>query len=154
MVLMKLVKILHIVKPTFIPYIKSSKPYYTRSELINLGLNLKIIDEDRTIYNNKKLNTLCKKISKNDITSDIIFNHQILNYNYSKHILNLLFFLGYYFINNYLRNEKAFRDLFLEKLIIKMWSLILKAPKLNYLKKKNMYYIVLLIIYLTYLILK
>jgi hypothetical protein len=125
-------------KPTFIPYINTSTPYYTRSELINLALNLKIIKEDTTYYNNKKLNKLCKKVSKNDLTSDIIINHQnYIKNNNSKHIVQFYSFLGYYFINNYLRNKTSFKDVFLEKLIIKMWSLILKAPKLNYSKKKK-----------------
>lgn len=129
-------------KPTFIPYINTSNPYYTRSELINLGLNLKIIKEDETYYDNKKLNKLCKKISKNDLTSDIIINHQkFIKNNNSKYIVQFYSFLGYYFINSYLRNKKSYKDVFLEKLIIKMWSLILKAPKLNFSKKKNMFFI-------------
>lgn len=125
-------------KPTFIPYIESSKPYYSRSELINLGLNLQIIKEDKTFYDDKKLTNLCKKVTRNDLTSDIIINHQnFIRKNNSKHIVQFYSFLGYYFINSYLRNKKSYRDKFLEKLILNMWSLILKAPRLSYLRKKN-----------------
>lgn len=119
------------VKPSFLPHLKHINPYYKRSELINLALNIGIIKPDDVYYDNDKINYLCNEIKENDINSKIIMKHQ--NYiieNDKVGIIQYYSLQGSYFINKYLRNlaPYEFKNKFLEKNILSMWKLVNDAP--------------------------
>jgi len=121
-------------RPSFTYHFKHLSPYYTRSEIINIALNMGIIHDDKTYYDDDKVKVLCNKIGSNDINSQIIINHQ-------KHIIkNQMIGLvqyyslqGSYFMNQYLRGQVAYncQNKHLESLIQPMWKLILSAPKFD-----------------------
>lgn len=109
-------------KPSFIPFI-AQKPYYTKSELINLGLNMGIdLDDD--------IENICKQVSNNDITANTILNHQIYIKNTAKSYIQLYTLLGSYYWNFYIRNE-CIRDIYVEKQIKILYNIIKDAPKLD-----------------------
>jgi hypothetical protein len=111
-------------KPSFIPFLKSS-PYYTKSELINLALNMNL-----KIDNIGK--GICKKIKENDISSKIILQHQIyIEENVCKSYIQLYTLLGSFYWNSYLRNFNRIQDVFLEKQINNLFYIIEKAPEFD-----------------------
>jgi len=111
------------IKPSFIPFI-TTKPYYTKSELINLGLNMEIKIDLKTI----ELDSICQIISANEITSKEILEHQIyIKENIAKAYVQLYSLLGSYYWNYYIRNE-CLKDQFVEKQIDNLHAIILKAP--------------------------
>lgn len=114
------------IKPSFIPFI-TSKPYYNKSELINLALNMNIkINYDNI---NFESDNLCSLISINEISAKEILSHQIyIQENISKSYIQLYSLLGSYYWNYYIRN-KCFKDIFVEKQIDNLYSIISKAPE-------------------------
>lgn len=118
-------------KPSFLAHFYHIQPYYTRSELINLALNLNLIKPNDTYYDINKIEKLCQLITYNDINADILYKHQ-------KYIAdeNKIGLIQYYslqgsgFINAYLRNQTQYRyeNIYLEKIIEPMWKLINNAP--------------------------
>lgn len=118
-------------RPSFLPHFRHISPYYSRSELINLALNLEIIKPSGIFYDQDKLMELCDKIKENDISADIILSHQ-------KHIIknNMIGGIQYYslegayFMNEYLRNRipYEYKNPALEKEIRAVWELIREAP--------------------------
>lgn len=118
-------------KPSFIPYYKHIKPYYSRSELINLALNMEIIIPNKIKYENKNLDNLCIKIMNNDINKKILLSHKkhIIDNN-SIGIIQYYTLQGSYFMNEYLRLQTNYnsRNYYLEDNIKSMWSLVNKSP--------------------------
>ncbi len=111
------------IKPSFIPFI-TTKPYYTKSELINLGLNMELKIDLKTIESE----SICQMISSNEVTAGEILSHQIyIKHNIAKAYVQLYSLLGSYYWNYYIRNE-CFKDLFIEKQIDNLHSIISKAP--------------------------
>ena len=118
-------------RPSFTPQLSHIDPYYTRSELINMALNMGIIKESKIYYDQKRVMGLCEKIQKNDIRAKTILHHQ-------KHIIesDMLELVQYYslqgsyFINNYLRGlaPYKYKNTYLEKKIKNIWKLIRSAP--------------------------
>src|SRR3989344_5431712 len=91
-------------RPSFIPYYSHTLPYYTRSELINLALNMQLIEDKDIDMNDEDLDKLCIKIQQHDINKDIILSHQ--NYIANENKIGLVqyySFVGSGFINYYLR---------------------------------------------------
>ena len=93
-------------RKSFNKYIHNSKPYYTRTEIINLARNMgKKLDLSN--LKDEDVNKLCDFVSENDISADILLEHQ-------KYIVsaNLLGLIQYYTItgsaniNAYLRNPE------------------------------------------------
>lgn len=120
-------------RPSFISYnLTTSKPYYSRSELINLGLNMNIINNDDTYYDQTKVALLCNTIKENDINVEVLLNHQqYIEKHNCKYLIIYFTFYGSYFMNKYLRNlEKDImhKDEHLETLIFKMWKLVYLSP--------------------------
>jgi hypothetical protein len=114
---------------SFLPYLNNS-PYYSRSEIINLALNLKIIKPDMTYYDNDKLNKLCLDLNKYDISSKTILEHQLyIENNNAQHIIYYYTFYGSQYYNKYLRNTSNIEDELMEKNIKKLNSLIKKSPE-------------------------
>lgn len=121
-------------RPSFLPHFRHINPYYTRSELINMALNMELIKPNNKYYDAKELRYLCKKVSKNDINSNIILNHQIhIIKNNKIGIVKYYSMQGSYFMNRYLRQllPYPYKNNLLEKLIASMWKLILSAPKFD-----------------------
>jgi len=135
-------------KPSFDPEYKHTKPYYTRSELVNLALNMKIM----TIENNDELNksvddndkntetkilkSICKKVKENDISSDVIKKHEIhIIDNKMIGLIQYYSLQGSFFINSYMRflmpGLELYKDIDNEKNIQKVWELIRTSPKFD-----------------------
>jgi len=115
------------VKPSFIPFL-TTKPYYTKSELINLGLNM-------GLSLNKNLNTTCQIISDNDITSKTILTHQTYIKENSKSYIQLYTLLGSYYWNYYIRVNSCIKDVYTEKQISNLYNILSQAPSFD----KNYY---------------
>ena len=117
---------------SFLPYLTNldSSPYYTRSEIINMALNLKLIKPDMTFYDSEKLNNLCLDLSKYDISSKILLEHQLyIENNNAQHIIYYYTFYGSQYYNKYLRNTSNIQDDVMENNIKKLNALIKKAPE-------------------------
>ena len=111
------------IKPSFIPFI-TTKPYYTKSELINLGLNMNLtLDEN--------IENICKVVSLNDVNSSTILSHQIYIKNFSKAYVQLYSLLGSSYWNFYIRNKNCVRDLHDEAHISSLYKIIKNAPKFD-----------------------
>lgn len=122
------------IKKSFLPYLKNIKPYYSRSELINMGLNMGLIKPDQTYYTIEKIEKLCSKVRKNDIGADILLLHQkYIEKNNGKYVVQFYSVYGSYYMNKYLRNLSGTetKNPALEKHIKKMWNLIVNAPPLD-----------------------
>lgn len=110
-------------KPSFIPFI-TKKPYYTKTELIHMALNMNLdLEPD--------LEKLCKKVSENDIDSGIILSHQMYIKDKVKKYVQFYTLLGSSYWNYYIRNGDSVRDLYVEKQIENLHSVIKGAPKLD-----------------------
>jgi hypothetical protein len=94
---------------SFHPYSLHLNPYYTKNELIKLGMNNMLITklEPSNLVDKKLHYEICKKVSKNDISYETIINHM-------KHIIDnnsigwIVFYsmTGSYLINSILRSKK------------------------------------------------
>ena len=110
-------------------------PYYSRDELIKLGLNMGVIKEkDKIDIQDSKVHyEICKKISKNDFSFEEILENG--NYIIDKKLISLISFysfMGSYFMNNLLRTESN-PDISnpYYKMIQKLSLGKLDSPKLN-----------------------
>ena len=93
---------------SFHPFAKHLTPYYTKNELIKLGMNNNIIDKltPESLIDKELHYRICKLVSKNDVSSKLIIKHM-------KHIIDnncinwIVFysFMGSYIFNEYLRNK-------------------------------------------------
>jgi hypothetical protein len=116
---------------SFLPYLTNieSSPYYSRSEMINLALNLNLIKPDMTIYQDQELNKLCLNLIKNDISNEMLITHQFyIKKNNAQHIIYYYTFYGSQFYNKYLRNTSNIYDEYMVNNINLLHSLIKKAP--------------------------
>lgn len=122
------------VRPSYISYYTHINPYYTRSELINLALNLDIIKPDKTEYTPDKIITLCNEVKKRDIHADVLRSHQTHIIDNDKiGIVQYYTLNGSFFINQYMRGFSPYntRNVLLETIAKSMWELILSAPTFN-----------------------
>ena len=95
---------------SFNKYFFHNKPYYSRDELINLGLNMQVIKEkdlDKIDISDTKVHyQICKQISSNDVSYQEIFNHtKFIIDNKLISLITFYSFMGSYYMNNLLRNE-------------------------------------------------
>lgn len=121
-------------RPSFAYQFKHIKPYYTRTEIIKLALNIGIVKDDLTYYDEKKVSELCKVIGENDIKSIVLLDHQIhIIKNKMIGLVQYYSLQGSYFMNQYLRNQVDYncKNDVLESLITPMWKLILDAPEFD-----------------------
>ena len=117
-------------RPSFLPHFTHIQPYYSRSEVINLALNIGIRLEDK-YYEQTDVDKLCDDISSNDISSDILLKHQQYIINQNKVGLVQYYTLqGSYFINQYLRRMTPYqyKNEYLESIITPMWRLLEQSP--------------------------
>ena len=111
------------VKPSFISFI-TSKPYYTKSELVNLALNMGLDISTKL----DSTNEICEIVSKNDITANEIITHQLyIQERAYKSYIQLYTLLGSYYWNFYLRN-KCLKDRYVEDQIDKLYGIIKGSP--------------------------
>ncbi len=98
---------------SFNPYARHLKPYYTKNELIKLGMNntklhLNISKISPKNLIDKELHyKICKTVSKNDVSVDLINKH--INHIIKNKIINWITFYsmtGSYIFNDYLRNHR------------------------------------------------
>ena len=115
-------------RKSFNKYIHNSKPYYSRIEIINLArnmgqkINLESLSED-------DINKLCDYVSSNDITADILLEHQ--KYIVSKNLLGLIQYYtitGSANLNAYLRNPNSIQNNTFDEMITNLTNLCLSAP--------------------------
>jgi nitrogen regulatory protein PII-like uncharacterized protein len=118
-------------RPSFLPEFPHINPYYSRSELINMALNLEIIKPNPTYYENEKLQALCNEVKKNDVNAAILQQHRnyIIN-NKKLGIVQYYSLQGSFFMNQYLRGfaPYKYKNALLEENINSMWELINNAP--------------------------
>jgi hypothetical protein len=94
---------------SFHPLFTHIPPYYTRTELIKLGLNMNVIKEvDRVELLDKDLHyKICKTVSKNDIDIDTLKTHfELIMKNNAIHAVNYYSLIGSFIINNILRKNE------------------------------------------------
>lgn len=126
------------IKPSYLPYQKYQSPYYTKSELTNMGLNLNIIfEKDIKPTKSWKLTNelqkkICKKLSDYEVTTQMLIHNQLyILYNNAKSYVQFYSLFGSYYFNSYLRNNNqlvSFHDLELENHINNFLQLIKNAP--------------------------
>lgn len=114
------------VRPSFKPHLTHINPYYTKSELINLSLNMELKGD-----NIKDIMKICEIIKQNDISANILTEHQ--EHIIEKRMIGLVKYYslqGSYFVNKYLRNQVAYqtRNILLEDIIRSLWRLVQTAP--------------------------
>ena len=123
---------------SFNKFAKHLIPYYSKNELIKLGLNMGVIKSTKNIdINDQETHyKICKKISKNDISSEEIISHNkyIIDNNLISIICNYSL-LSSYFMNQYLRNKEN-KNNFLINSINKLSESLLNTTPL-----KNDYYL-------------
>ena len=111
------------IKPSFIPFM-TIKPYYTKSELINLGLNMNLTLDDN-------IENICKIVQLNDINSSTILSHQMYIKKFSKAYVQLYSLLGSSYWNFYIRNKNCIYDAHDEKHINALYDILKDSPKLD-----------------------
>ena len=107
-------------------------PYYTKDELVKLGMNMGIIKKELNLNDPKVHYEICKKISKNDISKEEIINHNkyIVENKLVSTICNYSF-MGSYFMNRFLRGNEKNGDNFLINMINNFSKKMTNTPKLN-----------------------
>jgi hypothetical protein len=118
-------------RPSFLQHFTHIRPYYTRSEILNLALNIGLEINTDEYYDSDKLSSLCKTIKENDISSNTLLNHQKYIINNDKVGLIQYYTLqGSYFINKYLRRftRHNYKDKYLESILKPMYDLAINAP--------------------------
>jgi hypothetical protein len=114
-------------RSSFLQY-ASSPPYYTRSEIINMALNLNLIKSDMTVYTPEKIQSLCKIVEDNDINALTLLKHQLyIQKNYAQHIIYYYTFYGSLYYNRYIRSDSIY-DPYINSKINDLFKLIKKAP--------------------------
>ncbi len=93
---------------SFHPYSFHLNPYYTKNELIKLGMNNKLIDKlkPENLVDKKLHYDICKLVSKNDISYETILNHMsIIIKNKCISWINFYSMTGSYLFNKILRDD-------------------------------------------------
>lgn len=121
------------IKPSFTPRLAHIEPYYTRSQIINSALNMGI-NVPKEYIDNKKLLTLCEKVSTNDINHKILSAHQKhIVKNDGMGLLQYYTIQGSYFMNQYLRGVSGYtyENSTFNSLTKDMTSIISSAPEFD-----------------------
>lgn len=127
------------IRRSFIPHKGHLKPYYTKDEVLKLGMNMELIKIQESMQyidfkdslTTDDYRNICSKIQENDVSADILIKHQ--NYIVKKNLVGLIQYYtiqGSYFMNQYLRGltKYEYRNDYLEENIINLWNLVLHAP--------------------------
>jgi len=123
------------IKPSYLPYQNYQSPYYTKSELVSMALNLKIIKDDIIkpwSYKEDELRKICKSLSKYEInTQMLIYNQLYILYNNAKAYVQYYTLFGSYYFNNYLRNKESNLDPDLNSHIDNFLKIIKNTPQFD-----------------------
>ena len=121
----KIQEITSCLKQSFVPFL-TMKPYYTRSELINLALNI-------GLPLSESIEDVCQEVSQNDICSKTILNHLHYIKGSAKSYIQLYTLLGSYYWNHYIRNLSGsnVRDIFTETQIERLYDIVTGAPEFD-----------------------
>ena len=119
---------------SFHPFVQHLKPYYTKLELIKLGQNMDIIKtniDPEYLIDQKFHYNICKKVSKNDVSFDLIQKHHqyIINNNGIGWVC-FYSFVGSFLFNKYLRNSKMIAPNYYQGLY-KLVQLMENSPPLE-----------------------
>lgn len=127
------------IRKSFIPHVAHLKPYYTKDEVLKLGMNMELINipnnmtyiDFKDTLTNKDYKKICMVIHNNDVSAYILLQHQ--NYIISNNLVGLIQYYtiqGCYFMNQYLRGtvKYEYHNDFIETNIEKIWSLVLNSP--------------------------
>jgi hypothetical protein len=130
------------IRKSFMPHKNHLVPYYTRDEVIKLGMNMNTVHiPDKVSYADFKDDLtkqdymdMCSCIQTNDVSAEILIDHQ--NYIVEQDMVGLIQYYtiqGSYFMNQYMRKMTKYEYLneYLEINIKKMWHLVLNAPKFD-----------------------
>ncbi len=93
---------------SFHPYSFHLNPYYTKNELIKLGMNNKLIEtlKPSDLVDKKLHHDICKLVSKNDISYETILNHMnLIIENKCVSWINFYSMTGSYLFNKILREK-------------------------------------------------
>lgn len=121
------------IKPSFLPYLRHLTPYYTKTEIINMALNMGLKDVQKETTNDNIMD-LCKLVTENDISSKIIMKHHThIIKNNKLGIMQYYTLQGSYFLNSYLitYTKNSFKNKVLEEKIFSIWNLINTSPPFN-----------------------
>jgi hypothetical protein len=125
------------IKPSYLPYQNYQSPYYTKSELVSMALNLNLIELTKIntkpwSYSKSELKKICNSLSEYEIkTQMLIFNQLYILYNNAKSYVQYYSLFGSYYFNNYLRNTKSVIDPELDVHIGNFLQIIKKAPQFD-----------------------
>ena len=123
------------IKPSYLPYQNYQSPYYSKSELISMALNLNII-KDKNIkpwsYDDIELKKICLILSEYEISTQLLIHNQLyILYNNAKSYVQFYSLFGSYYFNSYLRNKNSIIDNDLNKHINNILKIIEKSPPLD-----------------------
>lgn len=129
-------------RKSFMPHKHHLKPYYTRDEVIKLGMNMGVISIPSNIkyidfkesLSVDKYNDICTIIQKNDISANNLVEHQ--NYIINNNMVGLVQYYtiqGSYYMNQYMRGitNYSYKNEYLENNIKHMWDTVLNAPSFD-----------------------
>lgn len=127
------------IRRSFIPHKGHLRPYYTKDEIIKLGMNMELIKiPPKMAYVDFKDGLtrddylkICSQIQLNDVSAEILIQHQ--NYIVENDLVGLIQYYtiqGSYFMNQYLRGmtKYEYQNEYLEDNIEKLWHLVVHAP--------------------------
>ena len=127
------------VRKSFIQHYGHLTPYYTKDEIVMLGLNQgTLILPKKTNYREymRELDDIayeriCNDVGMNDISSDVLISHQrhIIESN-AIGLIQYYTVQGSYFFNQYLRRFTKYdeRNDYLEDIIRSVWKVVINAP--------------------------
>ena len=112
------------IKPSFLPLLDTTTPYYTKKELKYIALN-------NNKWNEKmREEELCDIIKENDISyEDLLYHHDYIKNNNFNGFIKIYTFFNGELINKYLRYPRVHnRDEFNEKYIENFRNFLIKSP--------------------------
>lgn len=121
-------------RPSFTPQFKELPPYYTRSEIIKIALNIGIIKKESDHIETDEIDKLCQQVIDYDIDKNVLVDHQThIIKNKMLGLVQYYSLQGSYFMNQYLRGNimYSYQNKYLESLIKPMWELVKTAPRFN-----------------------
>lgn len=123
------------IKPSYLPYQTYQSPYYTKSELVSMGLNLNLISDFNKkpwSFSSSELKSLCNKLTNYEINTKTLLENQLyILYNNGKSYIQFYSLFGSYYFNSYLRKTDSTKDIELDTHIDNLLKIVKKSPKLD-----------------------
>ena len=118
---------------SFHPYSRHLKPYYSRDEIIKLGMNNNLIEKltSESLVDKNLHYKICKTVSKNDISfNQILYNIKHIVDNNCINWINFYSLIGSYIFNQALRNNEKISNYMIDG-INKLHECISSAPSFD-----------------------